>query len=140
MPETPKPSLWLAEIPNGFAARFIYDPAFLRKDGTINARAFIPCAVNGVWESSVCLHDMLGEHAVAQIGRSIGEKRKRPLAGWADFPVADVPGVTHSRLRLEAAPSKGNPRHANILGWGDRADHLMLATRLAEISRAYRAR
>ncbi len=136
MPENTKPTLWPAEIPNGFAARFVYDPALLRKDGTVNARAFLPCAVNGVWESSVCLHDMLGERSVAQTGIAIGKKRKRPLAGWADFPVADVPGATGNRLRVEASPSRDNPRHANILGWGDKAGHLMLATRLAEIAQA----
>lgn len=137
MLDRPKTGLWPSVIPNGFAARFVYERTWLR-GGQINPRVFLPCAVNGVWESSVCLHDLLGEHdAVKPVGASIGAKRGKPLVGWADFPVSDVPGATDGRLCVTPSPSKDNPRHANILGWGDKAQHLLLAARLAAIAQPY---
>ena len=73
--------------------------------------AFIP---HPYTDLSVTRHNELSEKQLWNVGRNVATARKRTLYGRADVSTVTV---KRQSLSIESQPVKGNPNHANILGW-----------------------
>ncbi|MGC1870470.1 MAG: hypothetical protein WA700_05885 [Acidobacteriaceae bacterium] len=101
-------------------------------DQRIKPEAFIP---HPYPDLSVTRHKGLSEEQLWKLGHGIATARKRTLYGRADVSAISV---RQQALAVEPEPIKGNPNHANILGWPkDKPAQKIIALELAAAS-AYR--
>jgi hypothetical protein len=100
-----------AEIPSGeMVIRFIFGK-HIRQDRSIRRQAFMP-PKNG--ELSVTRKAGLTEEQIWAVGEQARGGRDESLKGRADLLAGIFAG---QGLRVEAAPTGENPRHANVVKW-----------------------
>lgn len=93
-------------------ARFVLYSGWIRHtDQTIKPDAFIPYPHPNL---SVTLLGGLSAQQIWDVGQHVGVLRNLTLYGRADVQAAIVRKLS---LVVEPKPLKGNPNHANILGW-----------------------
>ena len=105
-------------------------------DQRIKPEAFIP---HPYPDLSVTRHRGLSEKQLQKLGCGISTARKRTLYGRADVGAITV---RQQALAVEPHPVKGNPNHANILGWPkEKPAQKIIALKLAAAStyRSYTA-
>jgi hypothetical protein len=111
---------------NELLARFVLYSNCIRADQTIKQDAFIP---HPHTDLSVTRHKGFSEKQLWNVGRDVATARKVTLYGRADVSVATV---RQQSLAVEPQPVKGNPNHANILGWPkDKPAQKIIAQELA---------
>lgn len=116
-------------------SRYVFTKKFLRSDNSVKWGAFSPRenTISRVKETSVYRINNLSALSIWQIGQGVGKKSNRTLKGRADFLTLDVLNIS-----LDVLESEPPPKHANIIGWPDKADSKQLAMELAKSSQGFR--
>jgi hypothetical protein len=111
---------------NELLARFVLYRDHIRANKTVKPDAFIP---HPHTDLSVTRHKGFSDNQLWNVGRDVATARKVTLYGRADVSVATV---RQQSLAVEPQPVKGNPNHANILGWPkDKPAQKIIAQELA---------
>lgn len=92
-------------------ARFVLHSDWIRADQTVRQNAFIP---HPYTDLSVTRHKGFSEKQIWNMGRNVATAQSRTLYGRADVSAGSV---RQQPLKVEPKPLKGNPNHANIVGW-----------------------
>jgi hypothetical protein len=111
-------------------ARFVLFSKHICTSGQrVKPDAFIPHPHSDL---SVTRHNGFSEKQLWNIGRKVSIERKRTLYGRADVSATTV---RQQSLKVEPKPLKGNPNHANILGWPtEKSAQKIIAQELAAAS------
>jgi len=120
-------------------ARFLKSEGWFNQ-GQVKGEAFRPRKDRGALRTSVIRHNGTNPDEIKRSGNAWKEMPRRPtpvnFLGWADVMVGAVRTIsTIPSLDVEEAGSKGNPHHANIVGWNlYEGQHMIQAEEVAQQS------
>lgn len=116
--------------PDERLSRYILQSKHFRKsDNTVTQNAFIPHPYEDL---SVTRHLDLEQEAVWSIGEDVAQQTGKKLYGRAENQASSY---LEQKLKVLPAPVRGNPNHANVVGWpSDKPSQKMIALEIADRS------